>query len=109
MGRSLIADDHDSLRRGLAQAIAEAGHEVEEAPNGNAGIEKLHGASSHVVDSDLKRGDSAGLGVLNTAKQLHPTAAVILMTAFGSVSTAVEAIKSGAFDYVQKPFEVRRE
>ena len=39
MGRILIADDHDSLRRGLAQAIAEAGHEIEEAPNGNAAIE----------------------------------------------------------------------
>ena len=46
MGRILIADDHDSLRRGLAQAVAEAGHDVEEAPNGNAAIEKLHEASS---------------------------------------------------------------
>ena len=42
MGRILIADDHDSLRRGLAQALAEARHDVDEAPNGNAAIEKLH-------------------------------------------------------------------
>src|SRR5881392_1369820 len=106
MGRILIADDHDSLRRGLAQAIAEAGHEIEEAPNGNAAIEKLHEGFFDVVVSDLKMGGSTGLEVLKTAKQLHPTTAVILMTAFGSVSTAVEAIKSGAFDYVQKPFEI---
>ena len=56
--------------------------------------------------SDLKMGGSDGLDVLRTTKTLHPTTAVILMTAFGSVHTAVEAMKSGAFDYVQKPFEI---
>ena len=106
MGRILIADDHDSLRRGLAQALAEAGHDTEEAPNGNAAIEKLHEGYFDVVVSDLKMGGSTGLDVLKTAKTLHPTTAVILMTAFGSVSTAVEAMKAGAFDYVQKPFEI---
>ena len=106
MGRILIADDHDSLRRGIAQALTEAGHDIEEAPNGNAAIEKLHEGSFDVVVSDLKMGGSSGLDVLKTAKTLHPTCSVILMTAFGSVSTAVEAMKAGAFDYVQKPFEV---
>src|ERR687891_13389 len=106
MGRILIADDHDSLRRGLAQALAEASHDVEEAPNGNAAIEKLHEGVFDVVVSDLKMGGSTGLDVLKTAKTLHPSCAVILMTAFGSVSTAVEAMKAGAFDFVQKPFEV---
>ena len=51
-------------------------------------------------------GGSDGMDVLRTAKALHPTSAVILMTAFGSVHTAVEAMKIGAFDYVQKPFEI---
>src|SRR5688500_17337806 len=106
MGRILIADDHDSLRRGLAQAVAEAGHDVEEAPNGNAAIEKLHEGFFDVVVSDLKMGGSTGLEVLKTAKSLHPSSAVILMTAFGTIQTAVEAMKAGAFDYVQKPFEV---
>src|SRR5919106_2389122 len=106
MGRILIADDHDSLRRGLAQALSEASHDVEEAPNGNAAIEKLHEGFFDVVVSDLKMGGSTGLDVLKTAKTLHPSCAVILMTAFGSVSTAVEAMKAGAFDFVQKPFEI---
>ena len=106
MGRILIADDHDSLRRALAQALAEASHDVEEAPNGNAAIERLHEGFFDVVVSDLKMGGSSGLDVLKSAKALHPATAVILMTAFGSVSSAVEAMKSGAFDYVQKPFEV---
>ena len=106
MGRILIADDHDALRRALARALTDAGHEVEEAPNGNFAIERLHEGSFDVVLSDLKMGGSDGLDVLRSTKALHPSAAVILMTAFGSVGTAVEAMKIGAFDYVQKPFEI---
>ena len=106
MGRILIADDHDALRRGLARALTEAGHETEEAPNGNAAIERLHSGYYDVVLSDLKMGGSDGIEVLRTTKALHPSTAVILMTAFGSVNTAVEAMKIGAFDYVQKPFEI---
>ena len=106
MGRILIADDHDSLRRSLAEALREGTHDVEEAPNGNAAIEKLHEGYFDVVVSDLKMGGSTGLEVLKTAKTLHPSCSVILMTAFGTVSTAVEAMRSGAFDYVQKPFEI---
>ncbi|MBI2222621.1 MAG: sigma-54-dependent Fis family transcriptional regulator [Acidobacteria bacterium] len=98
MGRILVADDHDSLRRGLVRALTEAGHDVDEAPNGNVAIERLTAGSYDVVVSDLKMGGSDGLDVLRTAKSLHPT--------FGSVHTAVEAMKSGAFDYVQKPFEI---
>jgi len=106
MGRILVADDHDSLRRGIARALTDAGHEVEEAPNGTAAIERLHEGPFDVVLSDLKMGGSDGMDVLRTAKTLHPTTAVILMTAFGSIHTAVEAMKCGAFDFVQKPFEI---
>ena len=106
MGRILVADDHDSLRRGLVRALTEAGHEVDEAPNGNVAIERLTVSSYDVVVSDLKMGGSDGLDVLRSAKSLHPTTTVILMTAFGTVQTAVEAMKIGAFDYVQKPFEI---
>jgi DNA-binding NtrC family response regulator len=106
MGRILIADDHDALRRGLARGLTEAGHEVEEASNGNAAIERLHDSYFDAVLSDLKMGGSDGLDVLRTTRALHPTTAVILMTAFGTVNTAVEAMKIGAFDYVQKPFEI---
>ncbi len=106
MGRILVADDHDSLRRGIVRALSDAHHEVDEAPNGNIAIEKLHEGQFDVVLSDLKMGGSDGLDVLRTAKSMHPTTAVILMTAFGTVHTAVEAMKIGAFDYVQKPFEI---
>src|SRR6187431_339359 len=106
MARILVADDHDALRRGLALSLTTAGHEVDEAGNGNAALERLHEGYFDVVVSDLKMGGSDGLDVLRTTKTLHPTASVILMTAFGSVTTAVEAMKHGAFDYVQKPFEI---
>jgi DNA-binding NtrC family response regulator len=106
MGRILVADDHDSLRRALARALNEAGHEITEAANGNIAIERLHETNFDVVLSDLKMGGSDGLDVLRTAKALQPQTAVILMTAFGSVHTAVEAMKIGAFDYVPKPFEI---
>jgi Nif-specific regulatory protein len=102
----LIADDHDALRRGLIRGLTEAGHDVQEASNGNAAIERLHDSHFDVVLSDLKMGGSDGLDVLRTTRALHPTTAVILMTAFGTVNTAVEAMKNGAFDYVQKPFEI---
>ena len=106
MARILVADDHDALRRGLALSLTTAGHEVDEAGNGNAALERLHEGYFDVVVSDLKMGGSDGLDVLRTTKTLHPSASVILMTAFGSVTTAVEAMKYGAFDYVQKPFEL---
>jgi two-component system, NtrC family, response regulator AtoC len=106
MGRILIADDHDAIRRGLVRGLTEAGHDVEEASNGNQAIERLTDSYFDVVLSDLKMGGSDGMDVLRTTRALHPTTAVILMTAFGTVNTAVEAMKIGAFDYVQKPFEI---
>ena len=106
MGRILVADDHDALRRGLVRGLTDAGHEVQEASNGNAAIERLHDSYFDVVLSDLKRDGRDVMDVLRTTRAMHPTTAVILMTAFGSVNTAVEAMKTGAFDYVQKPFEI---
>ncbi len=98
--RILVADDHDSLRRGITRALKDAGHDVDESSDGNAAITLLHKGQFDVVLSDLKIGGSDGLDVLRTAKALHPTAAVILMAGFGSVQTAVEAMKIGAFDFV---------
>ena len=106
MGRILIVDDHDALRRGLVRGLMEAGHDVDEAANGTAAIERLQDGHFDVVLSDLRMGGSDGLDVLRSAKALHPSTAVILMTAFGTVTTAVEAMQIGAFDYVQKPFEI---
>ena len=106
MGRILVVDDHDSLRKGLVRALTNAGHDVEEAANGTAAIERLQDSQFDVVLTDLRMGGADGMDVLRTARSLQPNAAVILMTAFGSIHTAVEAMKIGAFDFVQKPFEI---
>ena len=91
---------------GLVRALADAGHDVDEAPNGNVAIERLHDSQFDVVLSDLQMGGSDGIDVLRTTQGAAAESAVILMTAFGSVHTAVEAMKIGAFDFVQKPFEI---
>ena len=90
MGRILIADDHDSLRRGLAQALAEASHDVEEAANGNLAIEKLHEGFFDIVISDLKMGGSSGLDVLKTAPAYPVVSAspYILRSTWGRTSCA---------------------
>src|SRR6187549_1086080 len=106
MGRILVVDDHDSLRKGLVRALNNAGHDVEEAANGTAAIERLQDNQFDVVLTDLRMGGADGMDVLRTTRSIQPSAAVILMTAFGSIHTAVEAMKIGAFDFVQKPFEI---
>lgn len=106
MGRILVVDDHDTLRRGIVKALTDAGHDVEQAANGTAAIERLQDSQFDVVLTDLRMGGADGLDVLRTTTKLQPHAAVILMTAFGSINTAVEAMKIGAVDFVQKPFEI---
>src|SRR4030095_16442562 len=106
MGRILVADDHDSLRRGIVRALSDAHHEVDEAPNGNVAIEKLHESQYDVVLSDLEMGGSDGRDVLLPGKPVQPTRPVTLRPASGRIHTAVEAMKIGAFDFVQKPFEI---
>ena len=106
MGRILVVDDHDSLRKGLVRALTNAGHDVEEAANGTVAIERLQDSQFDVVLTDLRMGGADGMDVLRTTRSIQPSAAVILMTAFGSIHTAVEAMKIGAFDFVQKPFEI---
>src|SRR5574339_694219 len=106
MGRILVVDDHDSPRKGLVRALNNPGHDVEEAANGTAAIERLQDSQFDVVLTDLRMGGADGMDVLRTTRSIQSSAAVILMTAFGSIHTAVEAMKIGAFDFVQKPFEI---
>jgi two-component system response regulator FixJ len=105
MGRILVVDDHDSLRKGLVRALVNAGHDVEEAPNGTVAIERLQDSQFDVVLTDLRMGGADGMDVLRTTRSIQPNSAVILMTAFGSIHTAVEAMKIGAVDFLEKPFD----
>jgi Nif-specific regulatory protein len=99
----LVADDEQNLRRVLTALLRREGHDVVQAASGLEAIDKL--ADVDVVITDLRMPGADGMEVLRTASAKHPHVPVIMITAYGSVGQAVEAIKAGAFDYIEKPFE----
>src|SRR5829696_10469425 len=99
----LVADDEQNLRRVLTALLRRDGHEVVQAATGLEAIDRL--ADVDVVITDLRMPGADGMEVLRTASKNHPHLPVIMITAYGSVGQAVEAIKAGAFDYIEKPFE----
>src|SRR6185503_721542 len=99
----LVADDEQNLRRVLTALLRREGHDVVQAASGVEAIERL--GDVDVVITDLRMPQADGMEVLRTASKNHPHVPVIMITAYGSVGQAVEAIKAGAFDYIEKPFE----
>jgi DNA-binding NtrC family response regulator len=107
--RILIVEDNDALRRGLSIALADRFGEVMEESNGESAVARLADHTApvpEVVITDLRLPGADGLAVVRAAKRRDPAIGVIVMSAYGSVETAVEAMRIGAFDFVQKPFEL---
>ncbi len=105
MARILIADDQDMMRDSLAGILSREGYEVVAAADGAAAVARLGAARFDLLITDLRMPKVTGLELLAEAKRLRPEMPVVLMTAFASISTAVEAMKLGAYDYIQKPFD----
>ncbi|GAB4325287.1 MAG: sigma-54 dependent transcriptional regulator [Candidatus Zixiibacteriota bacterium] len=105
MSSILVVDDKDSVRRMLADTLIAKGHSVEVARNGNSAVEKSKSQQFDLVLTDLKLPEMDGLQVLSAIKERDPETAVIVMTAYGTIETAVSAIKMGAFDFLTKPFD----
>src|SRR5512146_1878086 len=103
MARILIADDQEMMRDSLAATLAREGHEVVAANDGPVAITRLNDARFDLMISDLKMPKMTGIELLQEAKRLRPEMPVVLMTAFATVANAVEAMKLGAYDYIQKP------
>src|SRR5262245_22767340 len=99
----LVADDDQNLRRVPVAMLGRDGHDVVQAAGGVEAIEQL--PEVDVVITDLRMPGADGMEVLRTASRSFPQVPVIMITAYGSVGQAVEAIKAGAFDYIEKPFE----
>jgi DNA-binding NtrC family response regulator len=102
----LLVEDKAELRAMLRKALERADYVVEEAPDGNAAIDKVRARRYLMVLTDLKLPGNSGLDVLREAKRVEPTLPVIIMTAYGSVEEAVTAMKEGAFDFIQKPVDL---
>jgi two-component system response regulator HydG len=104
MARILVVDDQRNMRATLAMMLRAQDHEVDEAPDGDKGIEMAVAYGYDLVLTDLRMGARDGLEVLRRIKEAHVLTEVIVMTAFGSIESAVEAMRLGAYDYIQKPF-----
>src|ERR1700722_13456117 len=104
MAKILIVDDQRNMRTTLAMMLRGASYEVDEAANGEQGAERGATGAYDVVVTDLRMGTKDGIDVLRFTKDAHPLTEVIVMTAYGTIESAVEAMRLGAFDYIQKPF-----
>jgi two-component system, NtrC family, response regulator PilR len=104
--RVLVVDDERSMRELLAIVLKREGHEVLLADNGRSALAALERGPVDLLISDIKMSDMTGIDVLRGAKQLDPTVEAIMVTAYASQETAIEALRLGACDYLIKPFDV---
>jgi len=102
----LVIDDDDQLRISFEKLLAEEGYEVESAPSGEAGLKLLRARVPDLVILDMRLPGMNGLETFKAIHTVEPKLPVIMMTAFGTTETAIEATKMGAFDYVLKPFDI---
>jgi len=104
MAKVLVVDDQRNMRSTLSLMLRDAGHEVVEAHDGDHACDLVGADSFDLVLTDLKMGVTDGIQVLRHAKEGSPLTEVIVMTAYGTIESAVEAMRLGAHDYIQKPF-----
>lgn len=104
--RVLVADDDEVCREILQDAIRKEGVEVILATDGIDALERLSEAPSDILISDLNMPRMDGLTLLKKARRQHPNILTIIITGYGSLQSAIEAIRLGAYDYIQKPFKI---
>jgi two-component system response regulator HydG len=104
-GKVLVVDDQRNMRATTAMVLRAAGHAVEEAEDGAAALRRVAAEAFDVVLTDLRMPEVDGMAVLREAQRLAPETQVIVMTAYGTIESAVEAIRRGAYDFLAKPFK----
>ncbi len=100
----LIVDDEKNIRLTLSQALEVLGVKTDTAANGEEALNKLQGKEFHLILLDLKMPGMDGMEVLRQVSEIRPDIRIIIITAYGTVESAVEAMKLGAADFIQKPF-----
>jgi len=103
--RVLVVDDDESLRRITQLQLEEAGYEVLTASSGDAALKVIEEEAPALVITDFRMPGLSGLDVLKKVRESYPQTTVVMITAFGTVQTAVEAMKAGAYDYITKPID----
>jgi two-component system response regulator PilR (NtrC family) len=106
LNKILVVDDEESIREFFEIMLKREGYEVTTASNGVEALDRLKKERMDLVISDLQMPEMSGMQLLQAAKEVDPELLLIMITAFGSTETAVEAMKLGAYDYVQKPFKI---
>lgn len=102
----LVVDDDEDLRLVIKESLESDLYEIETAENGNTALDILKNGKYDLMITDLMMPGIKGIELLNRAKQIHPKIGALLMSAYGTVETAVDAMKSGAFDFISKPFSI---
>ncbi len=105
MAHILLVDDQSSVRLTLTALLKQAGHTLAQSPNGEDALKKVAQDDFDIVITDLNLGDCSGLDVLKTTKINNPQTEVIVLTGYGSIESAVAAMKNGAIDYLTKPID----
>jgi DNA-binding NtrC family response regulator len=106
--RVLIVEDESLIRWSLRQKFEERGYRVVDAEDGRAAIEALDAGVFDLIMLDYKLPDTTGIDILRRIRDTENDAVIVMMTAYSTIETAVEAIKLGAFDYVSKPFQMEQ-
>lgn len=104
----LVVDDDKNVRYSLKRMFEERNLEVTTAKNGEEALERLKGKLPDLVVMDVKMSGMSGLEVLREMRKIYPKLLVIIITAYGTTETAIEAMKLGAYDYILKPFDIPR-
>src|SRR5262245_59172456 len=104
----LVVDDSSTLRQMLAESLGTAGYRVQTASDGYEAIKRLKETRFGLVTLDVEMPGLGGIEVLRIAKRLDPDSCVLMVTSLGTLQTALDAIRMGAYDYITKPFEVEQ-
>jgi len=102
----LVVDDDADMREWVKEELESERFKVETVPGGRAGVERVKQGGVDVVVSDVKMPDLDGLDLLREIREVDPSPFVIVVTGFGSIDTAIRAVKLGAYDYITKPFKI---